>query len=332
MTGQAMEARTARADGLTVFQVRPGNYLVESSKGMISYKVGINNGTKVCTCGDYANHVRTDPEFVCKHIIAAMNCNGDAQGLTMMKHGKPKLDERFITTIKRKGVEKEFVIYAGLLDLAHQKGLRSLRVEPVQYPRKENGMVAICTATAVTFSGDTFVEVGDADPDNVTEYVAEHIIRVAATRAKARALRDMTNIGMTCLEELGNLNDAEVVGKFSTAKTTRRKKPAEEKTGDAATEEAKAETEEKSDADMEEAKSEPAETKKTDGGNGNGNGNGEFLSKAQRNAVASLAKRRNISDMKLEEMSVKAFGVVVDKLTPQDASAFIRELQSPNGA
>jgi hypothetical protein len=34
------------------------------------------------------------------------------------------------------------------------------------------------------------------------------MLRVAATRAKARALRDFTNIGMTCLEELGDLDEA----------------------------------------------------------------------------------------------------------------------------
>jgi len=30
---------------------------------------------------------------------------------------------------------------------------------------------------------------------------------MASTRAKARAFRDMDNIGMTCLEELGDLSD-----------------------------------------------------------------------------------------------------------------------------
>lgn len=33
---------------------------------------------------------------------------------------------------------------------------------------------------------------------------------MASTRAKARVLRDMTNVGMTCLEEPGDLN--EVIG------------------------------------------------------------------------------------------------------------------------
>ena len=37
---------------------------------------------------------------------------------------KPLLDERFITTIQG----KEFAVYRGLLDLAHQKGIQMIQV------------------------------------------------------------------------------------------------------------------------------------------------------------------------------------------------------------
>ena len=43
---------------------------------------------------------------------------------------RPKLEERFIITLKG----KDFVVYAGLLDLAHQKGLQGITVEAVQFP------------------------------------------------------------------------------------------------------------------------------------------------------------------------------------------------------
>jgi hypothetical protein len=40
--------------------------------------------------------------------------------------------------------------------------------------------------------------------------VAKHLLRMASTRSIARALRSYTNIGMTCLEELGDFD--EVIG------------------------------------------------------------------------------------------------------------------------
>ena len=105
--------------------------------------------------------------------------------------------------IQRNG--KIFVLYAGLLDLAHERGLRDLRVELVQSPSAENSFVAIAKAIATVKHGDTFAifeEIGDASASNTSKAIAPHIIRMAATRAKARALRDALNIGVTALEEL----------------------------------------------------------------------------------------------------------------------------------
>ncbi|NBV38350.1 MAG: hypothetical protein EBS00_02110 [Verrucomicrobia bacterium] len=105
--------------------------------------------------------------------------------------------------IQRNG--KIFVLYAGLLDLAHERGLRDLRVELVQAPSASNSFVAIAKAIATVKQGDTFAifeEIGDASAANTSAAIAPHIIRMAATRAKARALRDALNIGVTALEEL----------------------------------------------------------------------------------------------------------------------------------
>lgn len=105
--------------------------------------------------------------------------------------------------IQRNG--KIFVLYAGLLDLAHDRGLRDLRVELVQSPSASNSFVAIAKAIATVKHGDTFAifeEIGDASAANTSKAIAPHIIRMAATRAKARALRDALNIGVTALEEL----------------------------------------------------------------------------------------------------------------------------------
>ena len=80
-------------------------------------------------------------------------------------------------------------------------------MEIIQNPTAENGHMAIVKAQAESKLGELFVDVGDATPTNCNAKVAKHLLRMASTRAKARALRDFTNIGMTCLEELGDLND-----------------------------------------------------------------------------------------------------------------------------
>ena len=110
------------------------------------------------------------------------------------------INEKFIVNLKG----KDFVTYEGLLDLAHQKGLISIDIELLQIPSKENDMTAITKATAKT-DKETFVDIGDASPRSVNSMIGPHIIRMASTRAKARALRDLTNVGMTALEELAEV-------------------------------------------------------------------------------------------------------------------------------
>ncbi len=96
---------------------------------------------------------------------------------------------------------KEVVTYAGLLNRAHQEGLKKVLTELIQAPSKANEMTAICMAEVVTEKG-VFRDYGDANPDNVNSRIAPHIIRMAATRAKARAFRDAVNIGVVAVEEL----------------------------------------------------------------------------------------------------------------------------------
>jgi hypothetical protein len=107
------------------------------------------------------------------------------------------LNEKFIINLQG----KSFITYEGLLDLAHQKNLKSIDVELIQIPTKENNMTAICKATAITDDG-RFTDYGDASPESVNHTIIPHIIRMASTRAKARTLRDLTNIGMTAIEEI----------------------------------------------------------------------------------------------------------------------------------
>ena len=103
--------------------------------------------------------------------------------------------------IERQG--KRFVLYAGLLEEAHARGLRSIETELLQIPGSENGEVAIARAVVRTEDGK-FTGIGDASPQNVGRMIAPHIIRMAETRAKARALRDAINVGVASIEELGD--------------------------------------------------------------------------------------------------------------------------------
>lgn len=104
---------------------------------------------------------------------------------------------------------KDFVLYEGLLDQAHQEGLKRVSTMLLQVPNDENGHMAIVSAEVETGKG-VFSGLGDASPSNVNRNIAPHLIRMAETRAKARALRDAVNVGVTALEELGADIDDEV--------------------------------------------------------------------------------------------------------------------------
>jgi hypothetical protein len=94
---------------------------------------------------------------------------------------------------------KPFVKYAGLLALAHARGLQQL---DARFTRVSDTL-AVAHATATFSDGRRFTEAGDATPENVGHQVRPHFARLALTRAKARCLRDALNIGLCAVEELG---------------------------------------------------------------------------------------------------------------------------------
>jgi hypothetical protein len=106
--------------------------------------------------------------------------------------------------VERQG--RSFCLYAGLLDVAHQQGLKSIQTELIQIPTDANNRVAICSATVVLEQNGVerqFTGLGDAAPNNVAPAMQTCLLRMAETRAKARALRDAVNIGVAAFEELG---------------------------------------------------------------------------------------------------------------------------------
>jgi hypothetical protein len=99
---------------------------------------------------------------------------------------------------------KDFVLFPGLLDLAHEKGLESINTLLLQFPSENNGWSAIVQAVVV-INSKSWSAIGDASPMNVGKNIAPHNVRMAETRAIARCLRFALNIGATSLEELGEM-------------------------------------------------------------------------------------------------------------------------------
>ncbi len=367
MTNQEALKRSERSQNLKVFHLEDSPWFyVESEEGKICYKVCYNNETDYfCNCGDFARGVKSDSTFKCKHIMAVMNSitEGDQESIHYLERWRPKLDDNFVKQID----DKDFVLYAGLLDVAHQKNLCMVDVELIQYPSDENKNTAICKARVESMDGKKFSDIGDANPQNCNSKVARHLIRMASTRAKARAFRDMDNIGMTALEELGDLNDIiggdnenrkpsqkgnDNVRKFAKQvksvfksgngdgkKTEASPEPQVKDNVVPMTEKppaAESNTEEK-EKDAKPVDTPPAQTKgsiKPNKGNSNG-GNGKskpaatpMMSEAQKSALYNLSRRRGISLEDIKTRSMEKYGVPVEQLTSENAGEFIRYLQA----
>ena len=106
--------------------------------------------------------------------------------------------------IQRDG--KPYIQFVGLLDLLHQEsaGEFSITTRLEQAPTEANGNLAIVSATVVMAQGHRSASaLGDASPQSVNRMIAPHLVRMAETRAKGRALRDLLNIPYVTAEELG---------------------------------------------------------------------------------------------------------------------------------
>lgn len=107
--------------------------------------------------------------------------------------------------IQRDG--KPYIQFVGLLDLLHQEsgGVFTITTKLEQAPTKDNGMLAIVSAiVALGPNGERLASaLGDASPESVNRMIAPHLVRMAETRAKGRAIRDLLNIPYVTSEELG---------------------------------------------------------------------------------------------------------------------------------
>jgi len=227
---------------------------------------------------------------------------------------KPSLDPRFIKNLKG----KDFVLYSGVLDQGHQIGIQSIQIEPVQYPTKENGYEGICKAIITSIDGRIFTEIGDANPKNVNAQVSAHVLRVAATRAKARALRDLTNIGMTCLEELTDIDS--IIGSDDNSKVIPMKSKSQRSSNDSPKPENPT------------AKTPGNNPKKTPGtteAHPAPKTADAKISTAQRNAILNIAKLKGYSEENVIKKVKEIFGTEeLSEISASQASGFIKKLQA----
>lgn len=110
----------------------------------------------------------------------------------LIKKGIKMIDKKFIINLQG----NNFILFEGLLNEFHKNGGEKIETKIVsQEP-------LIIQATVSGKKG-TYQGIGDADDTNVNRMIVKHKIRMAETRAIARALRWYNNVGMCSAEELG---------------------------------------------------------------------------------------------------------------------------------
>jgi len=181
------------------------------SNGSVVYQVGKGDS---CSCKDHPK----SPKGLCKHVLA-YHIFTRAMALAKQKleaqaestepepvspEPTPSVEAsgtttahipaQFLTAIHG----KQLVQYAGLLAMAHERGLINLSAHFINV----SDTLALAEATAEFADGKVFSECGDATPGNVHPKVKPHFPRMALTRAKARCLRDALNISVCSVEEM----------------------------------------------------------------------------------------------------------------------------------
>jgi hypothetical protein len=166
-----------------------------------------------CDCRDYAKA----PHNFCKHrlsvamarraqeLVTAQARNGQVDVPPAPAPAQPDAPGEPPQGIPAQHVVliqgKPFVKFAGLLQMAHDRGLIALTADWTY----NDGELSLAHAVATFQDGRRFEESGDATPANTNRKVAMHFRRVALTRAKARVLRDALGIDLVAVEELAEV-------------------------------------------------------------------------------------------------------------------------------
>jgi hypothetical protein len=147
--------------------------------------------------------------WVNKRVILDLDANNYWFGIQVHTDDEePELEENGVKRDVSKFVVnlsgKDYVTHQGLLNEAHKKGLISITTEMIS---PLNSELVVFKATATTKDNKVFSAYGDASKESVNRMIQPHIIRMAETRSINRALRLLTNIGMTSIDELGEISE-----------------------------------------------------------------------------------------------------------------------------
>jgi hypothetical protein len=188
--GRVDRARDLVLGGL-VSRNADGTFTVRSQSDHGKSYTVTENG---CQCPDAENTPH------CKHLISTWLWRKASKMLEQQSCEAPStqstspietsvttsIPAQFLTEIHG----KVFVQYAGLLAMAHERGLVNLSAHFISV----TDTLALAEATAEFADGKIFMECADATPQNVGPTVRAHYPRIALTRSKARALSSTLSI------------------------------------------------------------------------------------------------------------------------------------------
>ena len=355
MTSIELAKRQEKALPLKVFQVTDDQFYVENSTGKICYRVNLNGHGKSCTCADFTVNGKKDPEFLCKHLIAVTNGNGNQQKIGPMAETEDHTTQKLLGVYKaissvqmalaKLGIEKaqtnkfDKYKFRGIDDIYNALSPLLARNKLCILPRIVN---RTCEERKSQKGGPLFYVTIDAEFDFVAASDGStHTVKMIgeamdrsdkATNKAMSAAYKYACFQTFCIPTEGD-NDADFttheVKKISQKTAGKQQsKPASKPKPQTKKEEEPKEKSKPSNDTKAKRKSKPKDEPKAKetvkSGSPENNGT---MSPAQQKAIQNLAKRRGINDEELNEMSRKQYSVSLKELPSKDASAFIRHLQ-----
>lgn len=107
------------------------------------------------------------------------------------------------------GPGQDYSTFAELITEAHKRGLKGMTNNLLEHVFEDGKPVYAVVEATATFENGVYQGIGDATRENTNRGISPHLIRMASTRAMARALRVALGVGKTAIEELGGSESPE---------------------------------------------------------------------------------------------------------------------------